>query len=107
VRLAKIDIEGGEWALTAELSSQIARFDALLVELHPRWSSEQDEKAMYECLAGGRDLLLFDEERGATRRIHSCEEFRRNVEHYYFASLAAGRLPDVAPFTWQPAGGPA
>ena len=100
VRLAKIDIEGGEWALVPELAANLARFDAVLLELHPRWSRPEDEKAMYECLARDRALYLFDESRREMRAMRSLEEFLENVDRYYFASVATDRMPEASCFTW-------
>ena len=100
IRLAKLDVEGGEWALAADLAEQIHRFDALLVELHPRWSTPEAEQAMFASLARERVVLRFDAARRAVVRVGSWPEFREALSSYYFASIAPERLPEALDFAW-------
>ena len=96
----KMDIEGGEWSLATSLSKHAHSFDIILIELHPRWSSRDDESAMYQCLSHERELLMFDEECRGLRTISSRTEFAENLERYYFLSSIGALAPMLREFHW-------
>ncbi len=98
IRLMKMDIEGGEWALAGDLERHADRFDVMMVELHPRWSAEDDTSAIYGSLAGRRVLYGIDRDGRRLEPIHSETGFRQRLHLYYFVSILDDA--ELGGFTW-------
>ena len=100
VKLMKMDIEGGEWAVARDLRSYSGRFAIILAELHPRWAGADDTTAMYECLSSGRSLCVVDVSGRRLMPIVSADEFQKHLELYYFVSSDADAAERLTGFTW-------
>jgi FkbM family methyltransferase len=87
VRMAKIDIEGGEGGLLKDLIHYMDRFEAVLIELHPDSEDFMSSRDLiYRCLSQQRKLYVVDAVNRA-EKIMSLEDFQRNLSRYYFLSV--------------------
>ena len=100
VTLCKIDIEGGEVRLAADLEAHAPTLAAVLLEGHPPYARGADVERLYRCLAQGRLLLVADPRQRRWSRIASFAEFLTALPRYYFLSL---RQPVAEEARWDAA----
>lgn len=88
IRMAKIDIEGGEYNLFKDLNDYTGRFELILIELHPANKTLLGGIAfIYDVLAKDRRLYVVDTT-GAIKEILAFDHFTENLYNYYFISVS-------------------